>query len=89
MLTGERTRRSQLELEHRLLHERLGQLHVAIDTLRQAGQLKPDSAARLSLYEVNERKLSWERDRIQREIDDLVLEEAERSELAQSTLDRA
>jgi hypothetical protein len=73
--TGERTRRSQLEIEQRLLNERLGQLRIAINTLRRADKLKPDSAARLALYEANEHKLCFERDRNQREIDDLVLEE--------------
>jgi hypothetical protein len=84
--TGERTRRSQLEIEQRLLNERLSQLRIAIDTLRRADKLKPDSAARLALYEVNEQKLCFERDRNQREIDDLVLEEAERSVAPPSAL---
>ena len=53
-------------------------LHEAIETLRSAERLKPDAAARLAHYEKHEARLAWERQKIEREIDDLVLEESER-----------
>jgi hypothetical protein len=71
-------RRSRLELDYVRLSERLAQLHEAIETLRSASALKPDAEARLRHYEENDARLSWERQKIEREIDDLLLEESER-----------
>ena len=71
-------RRARLETQYAFLSDRLGPLHQAIDTLRSAERLKPDAAARLAHYEKHEARLAWQRQKVEREIDDLLLEEAER-----------
>ena len=78
MAYDENDRRARLELEYMLLSERLTQLREAIETLRDARALKPDAAARLARYEQNEVRLAWERQRLERTIDDVRLEESER-----------
>ena len=71
-------RRVRLETQYAFLSDRLGPLHQAIATLRSAERLKPDAAARLAHYEKHEARLAWQRQKVEREIDDLLLEEAER-----------
>ena len=73
-------RRSEVETGLKLLAQRLAVLRDVIETLQRARPLRPDAAARLAMYEQNERRLSWEHDRLERERADLVLEEYERSE---------
>jgi hypothetical protein len=60
-------RSSEVEAGLRIVAERLAELHQAIETLREAEPLRADAAARLELYEHNERRLLWERDRLERE----------------------
>jgi cell division protein FtsB len=74
----ETNRRAQLETDYMALSERVAQLHEAIETLKSPDTLRPDAAARLARYETNEARLAWERQKIEREIDDLLLEESER-----------
>jgi hypothetical protein len=47
---------------------------MAIETLRSAEPLRPDAAARLAHYEKHEARLAVERQMLEREIDDLLLE---------------
>ena len=75
-------RRLELETGLKLLEQRLAGLHQAIETLKQAQPLRADAVARLEMYEQNERRLSWERDKLERDREDLVLQEYERAECA-------
>jgi hypothetical protein len=74
----ETDRRARLETEVGQLTDHLAQVHEAIETLQSAEMLRPDAAARLERYENNEARLSWERQKLERAIDDLRLEESER-----------
>ena len=66
-------RRARLETDYVYLSG-LGPLHMAIETLRSAERLRPDAAARLAHYEKHEARLAVERQKLEREIDDLLLE---------------
>jgi hypothetical protein len=71
-------RRARLVTDYVYLSERLGPLDVVIETLRSAQRLRPDAAARLAHDEKHEARLAWERQKVEHEIDDLVLEESQR-----------
>lgn len=65
-------RSSEVEAGLKMVAERLAELHQAMATLREAKPLRADAAARLEMYEQNERRLLEERDTLERERADLV-----------------
>ena len=50
-------RRSEVETGLKLIAQRLAELHEVIETLQRAKPLRPDAAAKLEMYEQNERRL--------------------------------
>ena len=55
-----------------MIAERLADVHLAIATLHDAEHLHADAAAKLEMYEHNEKRLLGERDRLERERVDLA-----------------
>ena len=68
-------RRSEVETGLKLIAQRLAELHEVIETLQRAKPLRPDAAAKLEMYEQNERRLQGERDKLERERAGLMVEE--------------
>jgi hypothetical protein len=64
-----------LEHEHRLLSVRRRRLHESIDLLEGFETVKPDAAARLESYKINERAVSRRRREVYRELGELRVEE--------------
>jgi hypothetical protein len=60
-------RRSEVETGLKLIAQRLAELHEVIETLRRAERLRPDAAAKLAMYEQNEKRLLSERERLELE----------------------
>ena len=61
-----------LQASHANLCERRRNLHRTIDSLEQASSDAPDVVASLEAYKKNERRISRERQRVYREIGDLI-----------------
>jgi hypothetical protein len=70
-------RRSEVETGLKLIAQRLAELHEVIETLQRAKPLRPDAAAKLAMYEQNERRLSGERERLEQERAGLMIEQYE------------
>ena len=63
---------SVLQASHSVLCERRRNLHRTIDSLEQAGSDEPEALASLERYKESEREISRERQKLYREIGELV-----------------
>jgi hypothetical protein len=70
-------RRSEVETGLKLVGQRLAELHEVIETLQRAKPLRPDAAAKLEMYEQNEKRLQGERDKLEPERGGLMVEQHE------------
>ena len=72
--------RAEVETSLKLIGQRLAELHEVIETLQRAKPLRPDAAAKLEMYEQNERRLLGERDKLELQRASLMVEEYEHHE---------